>query len=78
MNIANFVLIRLKSSFLSDQENPRSQCWYALGHNCKLDKTISRMCERAGIPGYKTIHSLCATNATWFYQAGVDEQLIME
>ena len=36
------------------------------------------MCEHAGIPGYKTNHSLRATNATWFYQAGVDEQLIME
>ena len=60
--------------------NPKSQCWYAaksIGH-CKLDETISRMCERAGIPGYKTNHSLRATNATWFYQAGVDEQLIME
>ena len=60
--------------------NPRSQCWYTakgIGH-CKLDKTISRMCEHAGIPGYKTNHSLRATNATWFYQAGVDEQLIME
>ena len=60
--------------------NPKSQCWYAaksISH-CKLDETISRMCERAGIPGYKTNHSLCATNATWFYQAGVNEQLIME
>ena len=32
----------------------------------------------AGIPGYKTNHSLRATAATRFYQAGVDEQLIME
>ena len=32
----------------------------------------------AGINGYKTNHSLRATAATRLYQAGVDEQLIME
>ena len=36
------------------------------------------MCNAAGISGYKTNHSLRATTATRLYQAGVDEQLIME
>ena len=43
---------------------------------CKLDRTISRMCEHVGIHGFKTSHSLFTTNATWFHRAGVDEQLI--
>ena len=40
--------------------------WYTnqpLGH-CTLDITIKRMCEQAGIPGYRTNHSLRATTAT--------------
>ena len=36
------------------------------------------MCKAAGITGYKTNHSLRATTATRLYQAGIDEQLIME
>ena len=36
------------------------------------------MCKAAGISGYKTNHSLRATTATRLFQAGVDEQLIME
>ena len=36
------------------------------------------MCKAAGICGFKTNHSLRATAATRLYQAGVDEQIIME
>ena len=57
-----------------------SQFWYThapIGH-ATLAKTVARMCMAAGIPGYKTNHSLRATTATRLYQAGVDEQLIME
>ena len=36
------------------------------------------MCSQAGIPGYKTNHSLRATTVTHLYHAGIDEQLIME
>ena len=36
------------------------------------------MCKAAGISGYKTNHSLRATTATRLFQAGVDEQHIME
>ena len=39
---------------------------------------VRDMCRQAGIPGYKTNHSLRVTIATRLYRHGVDEQLIME
>ena len=44
------------------------------GHN-KLSSTVKRLCSKAEITGYKTNHSLRASR---LYQAGVDEQLVME
>ena len=61
-------------------KNPTEDCWFSsvpIGHTTLAD-TIARLCKCAGIPGYKTNHSLRATAATRLYQAGVDEQLIME
>ena len=72
---------RPKNSFyLQPLEKPTPTCWYScrpIGHN-KLEGTVARLCQLAGIPGYRTNHSLRATTATRLYQAGVDEQLIME
>ena len=55
--------------------------WYTnspIGHTT-LANTVARMCKSAGIAGYKTNHSLRATAAICLkFQAGVDEQLIME
>ena len=48
-----------------------------IGH-WSLDNTVSRLCKSAGIEGYKTNHSLRVTTATRLFQAGIDEQLIME
>ena len=48
-----------------------------LGHN-KRAKIVSDMCRSAGIPGYRTNHSLRATSATRLYSAGMDKQLTME
>ena len=48
-----------------------------LGHN-PLNNIVQDMCNATGISGYKTNHSLRATTATRLYQAGVDDQLIME
>ena len=39
---------------------------------------LRRLCKSAGIEGYKTNHSLRATVTSRLYQAGVDEQLVME
>ncbi|XP_064387442.1 transcriptional regulator QRICH1-like [Halichondria panicea] len=54
--------------------------WFSakpLGRNT-LEGTVARLCREAAIPGFKTNHSLRATTATRLYQAGVDEQLVME
>ena len=72
---------RPKDSFyLRPLKNPTEHCWYAphaIGHHT-LDNTVSRICKAAGIKGFKTNHSLRVTTATRLFQAGVDEQLIME
>ena len=59
---------------------PKSTCWYSnvpVGHN-KLASMVKRLCEQAGISGYRTNHSLRATAATRMYGMGIDEQLICE
>ena len=43
-----------------------------------MDGTVARLCKSAGIPGYRTNHSLHTTTSTRLYQAGVDKQLVME
>ena len=66
--------------YLQPAAKPTETRWYTskpLGHN-KLTKTMARLCEAAGIEGFKTNHSLRATTATRLYQSGVDEQLVME
>ena len=66
--------------YLRPSTNPTTSCWYSkcpLGHTT-LSKTVSRLCQSAGIPGFKTNHSLRATATSRLYHCGVDEQLIME
>ena len=66
--------------YLQPTRTPSPSCWYSkrpLGHNT-LAKTVSRMCSSAGIPGYKTNHSLRATSTSRLYHSGIDEQLVME
>ena len=43
-----------------------------------LANTVACLCKQAGIQGHKINHSLWATVASRLYQAGVDEQLVME
>ena len=69
-----------RAFYLQPLKKPTGYCWFSstpIGHST-LAGTISRICKAAGITGYKTNHSLRATAATRLYQAGVDEQLIME
>ena len=66
--------------YLKPLSNPTEKYWYSIspiGHYT-LSQTVARMCKEAGISGFRTNHSLRATTATRLYQAGVDEQLIME
>ena len=61
-------------------KKPSADVWFSnrpIGHNT-LDQTVARLCSMAGITGFRTNHSLRSTTATRLYQAGVDEQLIME
>ena len=66
--------------YLQPLQKPTDDCRFsvrALGHY-SLGSTVARLCKKAGIPGFKTNHSLRATAATRLYQAGLDEQLVME
>lgn len=66
--------------YLQPLKKPKPDCWFStkpLGHNT-LNNMVKEMCKAAGVIGFKTNHSLRATTATRLYQAGVDEQLIME
>ena len=61
-------------------KKPTADVWFSskpIGHNT-LEQTVARLCSSAGITGFRTNHSLRATAATRLYQAGVDEQMIME
>lgn len=54
--------------------------WYtnvAVGHNT-LANTVKTLCKRGEIAGHFTNHSLRATAATRLFEAGIDEQLIMQ
>ena len=61
------------------KNQPTSTCWYSCqpsGHN-PLGNTVARLCQSAGISGFKTNHSLRATSASRLHQSGVEEQQIM-
>ena len=65
--------------YLTPIRNPRTSVWYSttpVGHNT-LNQTVKQLCKQAGIPGFKTNHSLRVTSATRLFQSGMDEQLIM-
>ena len=66
--------------YLQQLKKPTENCRFSprpIGH-CSLDNIVSRLCKSAGIEGYKTNHSLRVTTATSLFQAGINEQLIME
>ena len=65
---------------LYSKSQQATDCWFTvqpLGHD-SLTNIVQNMCKQAGISGYKTNHSLRVTTATRFYQASIDEQLIMK
>ena len=66
--------------YLQPLSKPTPTCWFAqtpIGHG-PLGNTVTKLCKLAGIPGYRTNHSLRATTATRLYHKGVDKQHIME
>ena len=65
--------------YLTPLQKPKGDIWYTnmpVGHNT-LSRIVTKLCNKAGIPGYKTNHSLRVTSATRLFQSGIDEQLIM-
>ena len=69
-----------KTFYLTPLKKPKNDIWYSpipVGHNT-LANTMKRLCKEAGLEGYKTNHSLRVTAATRLYNAGVNEQLIMQ
>lgn len=69
-----------ESFYLTPLRKPQTHVWYSkmpVGHNT-LSKTVGRLCKAAGIPGFKTNHSLRVTTATRLFHSGVDEQIIMD
>lgn len=68
-----------KCFYLTPLRKIKNDLWYSkmpVGHNT-LSRTVGRLCQQAGISGFKTNHSLRVTSATRLFQSGVDEQLIM-
>ena len=66
--------------YLAPLSKPRGNVWYKnqpIGVHT-LSSTVKRLCDSAGVTGYKTNHSLRVTAATRLFQSGVDEQLIMQ
>ena len=66
--------------YLHPWKEIKDGCWYPTAPYChnSLAKTVAHLCKTAEIPGYETNHSVRATNAIWFFDSNVDEQLIME
>ena len=78
-----FLEVRPKNTdvfYLQPIRKIKQDVWYSsqpIGHN-PLRQMLSKMCQRAGVEGHKTNHSLRATLATRLHQANVGEQIAME
>ena len=65
--------------YLQPLSKPKQDVWFSkvpCGHNT-LQNIVPELIKRAGFTGYFTNHSLRATTATHLFNAGIDEQLIM-
>ena len=66
--------------YLKPLSKPAGDTWFQphpVGHNI-LGSVVKRLCEAAGLQEHYTNHFLHATAATRLFEAGVDEQLIMQ
>ena len=70
----------LNAFYLRPLVKPQGKVWFcssAYGRT-KLSNSVSTICKLAGIPGFRTNHSLRATSATRLFESNVDEQRICE
>ena len=71
---------KCKKLYLQPHKKYSPSNWYRnspMGEN-KSRSFAKNLCEKAGIPGYYTNHSLRATGCTRMYTNGVEEQVIQE
>ena len=66
--------------YLQPRKKFSNDNWYLdrpVGVNT-LAETVKNLCQKAGLPGYYTNHSLRGTSATRMYHCGIEEQVITE
>ena len=71
---------KCQAFYLQPHRKFTSTMWYfdkAVGAN-KLREVVKDVCDKAGLPGFYTNHSLRSTCATSLYHCNIDEQLIQE
>ena len=59
--------------YLHPHEKPSEDVWHtcvAIGHNT-LNSTVKKLCEKGGLQGHYTNHSLCVSSATHLFEAGI-------
>lgn len=66
--------------YLRPLMKPDGEIWYSCQPQGRhqLEKTVNRLCQKAGLKGHYTNHSLRATAASRLYNLNFDEQLICE
>jgi integrase len=66
--------------YLRSRTKPTEDEWYSdarVGINT-ISKVVGKLCDKAGLEGFYSNHSLRATAATRMYNADIPEQLICE
>ena len=66
--------------YLKTLNNPKDHCWICkvpIGHSV-FQQMTTNLFKAAGIKCHFTNHSLRATSVTQLFEAGLDEQLIMQ
>lgn len=66
--------------YLRPQKNYTPEHWYKdhpIGVNA-LKNTVKRMCQKVGLEGHYSNHSLRGTSTMRMYQAGIEEQVVTE
>ena len=71
---------KCKSLYLQCRKKFKPNNWFRdapVGEN-RMHSFVKDLTTKAGIPGYYTNHSLCATGCTHMYNDDIDEQVIQE
>lgn len=72
--------VRPDALYLRPLAKPSTAVWYCcqrIGEN-KLSRIVNVLCNRAGLRGHRTNHSLRASSASRLYENNFDEQVVCE